>query len=54
MIEQLKRMLANVEEAIHYAEENDQAWHPEYTYLCKERKILVRTIKKLERLEARR
>ena len=51
MIEKLRRILNDIEEAIYYEEEYDQAWSPEYTYLCKQRKILKNAIKKLERLE---
>lgn len=51
MIEKLKNELASVEEGIYYMEETDTAWSPAYTKLCKKRRILKRTIRRLERLE---
>ena len=51
MIEKLKDELASIEEGIFYMEQTDTAWSPAYTKLCKKRRILKRTIRKLERLE---
>lgn len=53
LIEKMKSELASTEEAIYYMEENDTAWYPEYARLCKKRRTLKRTIRRLERLEAR-
>ena len=50
MIEKMKDELRSIEEGIFYAEESDTAWSPAYTGLCKKRRILKRTIKKLERI----
>jgi hypothetical protein len=52
MIERLKDELREIENGIIYMEETDTAWTPEYTKLCKTRKILKKTIHKLEKLEA--
>lgn len=51
MIQKLKDELRSIEEGIEYMELSDTAWSPAYTNLCKKRKILKRTIKKLQRLE---
>lgn len=51
MLERMKEMLRSIEEAICYMEESDTAWSPAYTKLCKQRKILKHTIKKLMKLE---
>ena len=51
MIEKLKDELRYIEEGIFYMEESDTAWSPAYTKLCKKRRILKKTIKKLERIE---
>lgn len=51
MIEKLKEELRSIEEGIEYMELSDTAWHPAYTNLCKKRRILKKTIKKLEKLE---
>lgn len=51
MIEALKHELVSIEEGIRYMEEADTAWSPAYTNLCKKRRILKKTIHKLERLE---
>lgn len=51
VIERLKEELRSIEEGIEYAEASDTAWHPVYTKLRKERKILKKTIHKLEKLE---
>lgn len=50
MIEKMKDELRSIEEGIFYMEESDTAWSPAYTGLCKKRRILKRTIKKLERV----
>ena len=50
MVEKLKSELRSIEEGIFYAEESDAAWSRFYTGLCKKRRILKRTIKKLERI----
>ena len=51
MIDKLKQELASIEEGIKYMELADTAWSPAYTKLCKTRRILKKTIKKLEKLE---
>ena len=51
MIEKMKDELRSIEEGIFYMEENDSAWSPAYTKLCKKRRILKRAIRRLERLE---
>ena len=51
MIQKLKDELRSIEEGIEYMELSDTAWSPAYTKLCKTKRILKKTIKKLERLE---
>lgn len=51
MIEDLKRMLSDIEEAIEYAEETDIADTSYYAKLCKQRKILKRTIRQLAHIQ---
>lgn len=51
MIQKLKDELSIVEEYIAYMEESDTALHVTYTNLCKKRRILKKTIRKLEKLE---
>lgn len=51
MIEKMKDELRSIEEGIVYLEETDTAWSPAYTKLCKKRRILKKTIHKLEKLE---
>lgn len=51
LIEKLKYELSCIEEGIFYFEQTDAAWSPEYTRLCKKRRILKRAIRKLEKLE---
>lgn len=51
MIEKMKDELMSIEEGISYMEESDTAWSPAYTKLCKKRRILMKTIRRLERLE---
>lgn len=51
MLEKLKTELQAIEEGIKYMEISDTAWHPTYTKLCKIKRIIKRTIKKLERIE---
>lgn len=51
MLESLKRELRSIEEAIVYMEASDTACYPPYTTLLKKKKILKKTIKKLEKLE---
>lgn len=52
MIEKIKNELTLIEEGIEYMEEADTAWSPAYTKLCKKRRILKKTLRKLERLES--
>ena len=54
MIEALKRHLVSLDEAIEYAELSDTAYTYHYTYLVRQRKIIAKTIKKLEKLEERK
>lgn len=51
MIEKMKDELRSIEEGIFYMEQTDTAWSPAYTKLCKKRRILKKTIRKLKRLE---
>jgi hypothetical protein len=51
MIEKLMDELMSIEEGIFYMEQTDTAWSPAYTKLCKKRRILKRTIRRLEKLE---
>ncbi len=53
MIDKLKKELRNLDEAIEYTELSDMAYTYHYTYLIKKRKIVAKTIKKLEKLEER-
>ena len=52
MIQKLKDEIRYIEEGILYMEETDTAWHPTYTKLLKARRILRRTLRRLEKLEA--
>ena len=51
MIEKIKNELMFLEEGIEFMEKADTAWTPAYTKLCKKRRILKKTLRKLERLE---
>ena len=51
MIEEMKDYLEDLNKAITYAELNDQACSKAYTLVLKERRIIKRTIRKLERLD---
>lgn len=51
MIEKMKDELRSIEEGILYMEQTDTAWSPAYTKLCKTRRILKKTIRRLEKLE---
>lgn len=51
MLEKLKTELQAIEEGIEYMEQSDTAWHPTYTKLCKTKRIIKKTIRKLERIE---
>lgn len=51
MIEKMKNELRSIEEGIFYMEQTDSAWNPVYTKLCKQRRILKKTIRRLEKLE---
>ena len=51
MIEEMKDYLEDLNEAITYAELSDQAWSKVYTLALKERRIIKRTVRKLERLD---
>lgn len=53
MIEDLKKMLSEIEEAIHYAEESDIADTYYYSRLCKQRRILKRTLKQIAKAQGR-
>ena len=53
MINILKNYLTSLEDAMNYMRESDQSWSREYTALWRESLIIKRTIRKLERLEAR-
>ena len=51
MLEKLKTELRSIEEGIEHMELSDTAYHPTYAKLRKKRRIIRRTIKKLERIE---
>lgn len=51
MLNTLKRMLREIEDAIGYAEMCDQAYTRFYFSLCKKRKALKKTIKIFEKIE---
>lgn len=51
MVQKLKDELMSIEEGIYYLEQTDTAWSPAYTKLIKKRRILRKTIHKLEKLE---
>jgi hypothetical protein len=51
MIEKLKQELRSIEEGIVYMELSDTAWSHEYTKLWKQKRVLKKAIKKLERIE---
>lgn len=51
MIEKLKNELAAIEDGIEYMEATDMAWSSTYTKMCKQRRILQKAIRKLEKLE---
>lgn len=51
MIEKMKNELRTIEDAIFYMEETDTAWYPAYSKLCKQKRILKKAIRRLERLE---
>lgn len=54
MIETIKKEIRAIEEGIEYMELADTAWTPAYTKLRKTKRILTKTLKKLERLEGRK
>jgi hypothetical protein len=54
MIETIKKEIRAIEEGIEYMELADTAWTPAYTKLRKTKRILAKTLKKLERLEGRK
>lgn len=54
MIETIKKEIRAIEEGIEYMELADTAWTPAYTKLRKTKRILKRTLKKLQRLEGRK
>lgn len=54
MIETIKKEIRAIEEGIEYMELADTAWTPAYTKLRKTKRILEKTLKKLERLEGRK
>lgn len=54
MIKALKRHLVSLDEAIEYEELSDTAYLHNYTYLVRERRLVAKTIKKLEKLTERR
>lgn len=51
MIEKMRNELMSIEEGIRYMEDADTAWSPAYTKLCKKRKLLMRFIRRIERLD---
>jgi hypothetical protein len=54
MIKRLKEELSYIEDAIFYLVQSDEAWSKTYTILCKQRRILKRMIRRLERLDKKR
>lgn len=53
LMKQLKTELRMIEEGIEHMELSDTAWSRQYTKLCKQRRILKNTIKRLEKLEGK-
>lgn len=51
MLEKLRTELRAIEEGIEHMELSDTTWHPTYTKLCKMKRVIKKTIKKLERIE---
>jgi hypothetical protein len=54
MIEELKKMLNRIDNDVVYLEENDEAWSKLYTNLYRQRRVLKKAIRKLEKLEAKK
>ena len=54
MLEKLKTHVKALDGEIEHMELNDHAYTKEYILLKKERKVIVKTIKKLERIENER
>ena len=54
MIEAIKEELSRIEEALFYMEEDDEAFYPEYPKLLKKRRILMKTLNKLAKLEKKK
>ena len=51
--EKLRAELRSLEYAMLEMEDRDEAWSVAYTALCRQRRILSRTIRRIERAEAR-
>ena len=51
MIEAIKNEILAIEGCIEYLELTDTAWTPVYIKLRKQRRILMRTLKKLQKIE---
>lgn len=51
MIEKMKDELRSIDDGIFYLEQTDSAWSPVYTKLRKQRRILKKAIRRLEKLE---
>ena len=53
MIEELEKLLRAVNEGIEYAEAKDVTYTRHYTMLCKQKSILKRTIRAIEKTQRR-
>lgn len=50
MIEQLRKMITRLDEEIEHAELNDLAYTMDYYRMWKQRKVLCKALKKLEKI----
>ena len=50
-VETLRKLLASIDDGINYEAENDRAYTKHFVALCKERKIIAKALKKLERIK---
>ena len=51
MLERLKSMLAAIEEAVQYSELQDLAYTDHHMQLCRQRRILRKAVRRMERLQ---
>ena len=53
MIDRLKKELIYIDEGLYHMELDNEIWTKHYRYLCKRRKIIKVTLKKLQKLEGK-